>query len=102
MEGILATYQKSVYMAVYTVLTRIAMLLFVVAPVVLWNGGFIQAIIGFDIASFLSFLLAVYLKYLPVRIMGGGNTDISYKEIFKFSIPLLTASLWGIIITSAD
>lgn len=102
LESILATYRKSMYIAIYTVLTRIVMLLFVVAPVVLWDGGLKHAIIGFDIASLLSFLLAVYLKYLPVRKMGEKKTNISYKEIFRFSIPLLFASIFGIIITSAD
>lgn len=102
LEGILATYQKSMYMAVYMVLTRVVMLIFVVAPIIIWKGGYIHAIIGFDIASIISFFLAVYLKYIPVKNVKKEKVDITYNEIFKFSFPLLFASLWGIVISSAD
>lgn len=102
LEGILATFRKTKFMALYTVVTRVMMLLFVALPVILFDGGYIQAIIGFTAASFVSFLLALYLKYYPVRNKGNDRVETSYKEILKFSLPLLTASIWGILISSAD
>lgn len=102
LEGILATYKKSVYMAVYTVVTRIIMLIAVVIPVCFLHGGYIEAIIGFVISSLFSLLIASYLKYLPVKDAGRDKCEITIKEVFKFSIPLLLASLWGMIIESAD
>lgn len=102
LEGILSTFRMTKFMAVYTIATRIMMLLCVALPVMLFGGGYIQAIIGFVIASFVSFLLALYFKYYPVKNKGNEKCETTYNEIFKFSLPLLYASLWGILISSAD
>ena len=102
LEGILATYRRTQFMVVYTVLNNVLKLLFVALPVILFKGGYIQAIIGFTIASFICFFVALYLKYLPVKNAGNEHFPISYSEIFRFSLPLMYASLWGIIISSAD
>jgi len=102
LEGILATYRRTQFMAVYTVLNNVLKLLLVALPVILFKGGYIQAIIGFTIASFICFVVALYLKYLPVKNAGNEHCPISYREIFRFSLPLMYASLWGVIISSAD
>src|SRR5690554_4623320 len=51
LEGILATFRKTKFMTLYTVVTRVMMLLFVALPVILFDGGYIQAIIGFTARS---------------------------------------------------
>jgi O-antigen/teichoic acid export membrane protein len=102
LEGILATFHKTQFLTIYTISSTILKLLCVALPVILFHGGYIQAIIGFVIASFISFIIAIYLRYLPVKHAGNERSTISYKEIFRFSLPLLYASLWGIIITSSD
>lgn len=102
LEGILATYKKSMYMAVYTVVTRIIMLIAVIIPVCFFHGGYIEAIIGFVCSSLFSLLVASNLKYMPLKNAGREVCEITLKEIFKFSIPLLTASIWGMVIVSAD
>lgn len=102
LEGVLATFRKTKFMALYTVVTRVMMLFCVALPVMLFGGGYVEAIIGFSVASFISFLLALYLKYYPVKDKGNDPTETSYKDILKFSMPLLYASIWGILIASAD
>lgn len=102
LEGILSTFRRTQFLTIYTISTRILMLLCVALPVIVFKGGYIQAIVGFVIASFLSFVLALYFKNLPVRNAGNEKCRISYNEIFKFSFPLLYASLWGILISSSD
>jgi O-antigen/teichoic acid export membrane protein len=102
LEGILSTFRKTQFLTIYTISTRILMLLCVALPVILFHSGYIQAIIGFVAASFLSFVLALYFKYLPVKNAGNEKCGMKYKEIFKFSLPLLYASLWGILISSTD
>lgn len=101
-EGILSTYKETKFLAVYTITTRAVMLCCVMFPVILWNLGYIGAIIGFVIASVFSALLALYLKFHPIRNNKCLQTHISYKEIFQFSLPLLYASVWGILMNSAD
>lgn len=102
LEGILATFHRTKFMTLYTVFTRIMMLLCVASPVILWGAGYIGSIIGFVISSFLSFLLAYYLKFMPVRHQGNEPCNISYNNIFKFSLPVFYASLWGTLIASTD
>lgn len=102
LEGILSTYKMNKFMALYTVLTRMVMLICVSIPVIVFGGSYIQAIIGFVVASFIAFLLALYLKYMPVKRREKEICKISYKQIFYFSLPLLYASLWGFLITSSD
>lgn len=102
LDGILATFKQTKFLALYNILTNVFKLLCVALPVMIWGLGYIEALWGFVGASFVTFLLALYLKYMPVRKEGNETCPVSYKDIFKFSIPLLTASLWGIIITSAD
>lgn len=102
LEAVLATYKKSKTLAIYNIITRSAMLVCVVTPVIFFNGGYIEAIYGFVTASAISFIIALYLKYLPVKQYTKEPTSITYKNIFDFSLPLLYASIWGMIIKSAD
>jgi len=102
LESILATYRKTQFITIYTISTRVFTLLCVVLPVIIFKGTYIHAIIGFVVASILSFALAIYFKFMPVRHEANDKCNISYTEIFKFSLPLLYASLWGMLIGSAD
>lgn len=102
LDGILATFKQSKHIAVYHIATNIFKLICVALPVMIWNLGYDQALWGFVIASIITFLLALYLKYYPVRHQPKETCPVTIKDIFRFSIPLLTASLWGIIINSCD
>lgn len=100
--GILATFKQTKFLAIYNILHNVFKLLCVVLPVMIWNLGYVEALLGLVGSSFITFLVALYLKYLPVKKEGNDPCPVTYKDIFKFSLPLLTASLWGILITSAD
>lgn len=102
LEGILATFKQTKFIALYEILTNIFKLVCVALPVMIWNLGYVEALWGFVISSFVTFILALYLKYYPVRYQPNEKCPITLKDIFRFSIPLLTASLWGIIIASCD
>ncbi|WKU19006.1 oligosaccharide flippase family protein [Advenella alkanexedens] len=102
LEGILATYKMTRVVAIYTVITKLTMLCLVTLPVIIFDGNYIQSIMGFVIASFISFILALFFKNYPVKNKGNQKCETSYQEIFHFSLPLLYASLWGILIGSAD
>ncbi len=101
-EGIFSTYNKTIYIAVYETLSRILMLLFIVAPVVIFNGTYISAIYGWLIVSFLTFIMAYFFKGIPFKGIKAKVTTLKYNEIFSYSIPLVVASIWGVAIRSAD
>lgn len=102
LEGIMATFRKTMFSAIYTICTRIFMLVCVTLPVLIFRCGYIESLIGFVASSFLTFLLALYFKNLPVKNEDKDDCNITYKQIFGFSLPILYASLWGTIIHSAD
>jgi O-antigen/teichoic acid export membrane protein len=101
-EGIFSAYKKTVYIAIYNVLTRILMLLFVTLPVVIIDGNYLYAIYGWVVASAISLGLAHFFKKIPFKGIEAINANLSYKEIFSYSIPLVTASIAGIAIHAAD
>lgn len=102
LDGILATYQKNRYMALYNVISKSLILVCVALPAILWNGTYIEALAGFVVASFISFLIANHLKYKCVMAKWHRPTTVSYREVMNFSLPLLLASLGGILFVSAD
>ena len=102
LEGILASYKKTQYLALYTVITRTITLICIVVPVVFFNGGYLEAIIGFDIASLLTYLIYLYYKNLPTRGVNMEKTQVAYKEILKYSLPLMSASIWIMIFHSVN
>ena len=101
-EGILASYKKAKHIALFTLCMRVFTLLFTILPVITFNGTYFHSIIGFDIASLLTCIFSYYLKYLPTRGIELQRATVSYKEIFAFSLPLLSASLWIMLFQSTN
>src|SRR5665648_937134 len=101
-EGIFSTYKKTYYIAIYNTLSRVLMLLFIVLPVIILKGSYIYAIYGWLVVSFISLILALYFKRIPFKGIVSEKNDLSYKEVFSYSLPLVAASIWGIAIKSAD
>ena len=101
-EGIFSSYKKTIYIAIYNTVTRILMLLFIVLPVILLKGTYLYAIYGWIIVSVISLGLAYYFKGIPFKGIETEQAKLSLKEIFKYSMPIVTASIAGIAIQSAD
>ena len=102
LDAIYSSFKKTKYLAYYTIFTRTFTVICIILPVLLFKGNYLHAIIGFDIASLITFFLAIYLKSWPVKNEPRKTSSLTYKQIFNFSIPLLFASLWGTIIASAN
>src|SRR6185312_3605704 len=101
-EGIFSTYKKTIFIGIYNTLTRFLTLLFIVLPVIVFKGSYITAIYGWVIVSFISLLIAFYFKGIPFKGLQSEKASLSYKEIFSYSLPLVSSSIWGIAIRSAD
>lgn len=102
LDGIYASFQKTKQLSIYTIVTRIMTISLTVLPVVIWHGNYVHAIIGFDIASLITCMIALYMKSWPIRGEEHKKSSVTYRQIFRFSLPLLYASLWGMIISSAN
>jgi O-antigen/teichoic acid export membrane protein len=101
-EGIFSTYKKTIYIALYNTISRFLMLVSIVLPVVVFEGTYIHAIYGWIFASFLSLIIALYFKQIPFKSVLSKKSNLMYSEVLKYSMPLVTASIAGIAIRSAD
>ena len=102
LEGIYSSFRKTQYLTIYTIVTRVLTVAFTVLPVVIMNGNYIHALIGFDIASLITCIIALIMKNLPVQKEERKHSSLTIRQILQFSIPLLYASIWGIILSSAN
>lgn len=101
-ESIYSTYRKTYISSIYAILTRVFIIICVVVPVIALKGTYKTAILGFMLSSAISSCIALYLKNAPFRNLEHQKSGITRKAILKFSMPLMYAGLWGLVIQSAD
>jgi O-antigen/teichoic acid export membrane protein len=101
-EGIFATYKRTIYLAIYNIVTRILMIAFIVLPVVILKGSYLYAIYGWIIVSIITLILAYFFKGIPFKGIKPVKSDLSLREVLRYSLPLVTASIASIAIKSAD
>ena len=101
LDSICASFQRTKTLAIYTVTTKLFIIACTILPVILMNGNYVHAIIGFDVASAIACCLALYIKNKLTACINREKSLLTVKEIFKFSLPLLYASLWGMVIASS-
>ncbi len=101
-EGIFSTYRQTYYSALYNVLSRVFMLLFIVVPVMIFRKSYLTAVYGWLVASFIMLIMAYIFKNIPFRNVKLEKSGLGFTEILKYSLPLVSASIAGIIYRSAN
>lgn len=101
-EGIFSSYQKTIYIAIYNISTRLFMLMAITFAVLIYGGSIENAILAWIISSSIALMLALYFKNLPFKNIAIKTPPLSLKEIFSYSIPIVLASLSGIALKAAD
>lgn len=101
-EGIYTAIRRTKSIAIYHIFSKAMMFLCIVLPVTCFNTGYKEAIIGWGIASFLTFLIAMYMKKKPYVDVDAEKISNMYKDIFSYSLPLVGSFMAGFFITSAD
>ena len=101
-DSIYATYKKTEISAFYNVGSKAILAICLIASSILYSQSYIYAIIAFNIASFISFVFALYLKRKPYKGIKSKKTSITIKEILFFSLPIMGANIINIIINSTD
>jgi O-antigen/teichoic acid export membrane protein len=101
-EGIFSTYKKTIYIAIYNTISRILMLLFIVLPVIIFKGTYLYAIYGWIAVSIITLIIAYFFKGIPFKGISLEKSQLHFKDILKYSLPLVSASLAGIAFRSAN
>lgn len=102
LDGIFTSYQQTHLMPIYNTINRVIMLACIVLPVIYIDNSALMAIKGWIAASLVSFILALVFKAIPFRGITKVNSNIKIKELFAYSLPLVTASVWGMLIRYSD
>jgi len=101
-EGIYTALKRTKSILFYQVFNKILMFLCIVLPVILLHGTYRSAIIGWGIASFITFLIAMHMKNKPFTEIKADLIPNMYKTVFNYSLPLMGASLAGMVLHSAN
>lgn len=101
-EGIYTAIRKTKAVAFYQMFSRAIMLLLIVLPVILLKADYKYAIVGWGVASFFTFLVAMYMKNKPYVKVEKEFISKMYKTILDYSLPLMGAFVAGFFISSAD
>lgn len=101
-EGIYTTIRRTKEIAIYQIASKLCMFLCIVLPVVIWGTGYREAVIGWGIAAFLTFLMAMYMKNEPFRNVTLERIPNMYNKVFGYSLPLTGAFIAGFFVHTAD
>ncbi|MBR5147122.1 MAG: oligosaccharide flippase family protein [Bacteroidales bacterium] len=92
-EGIYIVNKKTQYIAVYQTVTRILMLICIVVPVIFIKNDYRYALIGWGIASFIAFIIAIIAKHNEYKNFDTVKIDNISSDIFKYSLPLMGSAI---------
>lgn len=92
-EGIYIVNKKTQYIAVYQTVTRILMLICIVVPVIFIKNDYRYALIGWGIASFIAFIIAIIAKHNEYKNFDTVKIDNISGDIFKYSLPLMGSAI---------
>ncbi|MDH6342491.1 O-antigen/teichoic acid export membrane protein [Parabacteroides sp. PFB2-12] len=101
-ESVYLREQKTHYLAMYTVFSRIVVLLSIILPVILYKADCETALYGLVLSSFLMLLAALFLIYRPYRGYRAEPSSLRLRDIAAYAIPLMGADLCIMLSGSAD
>lgn len=101
-EGLYTALRKTKYIAIYNTVSKMVMLVCIIIPVLLFDGSYKSAIVGWGVAAFFNFLFAMYMKSKPYLSIRKQTIPKFYSTIFNYSVPLMGASLVGFFIHSSN
>lgn len=101
-ESILTAYGQARLLAIFTVFSRALTFTLMVAPVVFFEGGLLEALKGWGFASAISLFGAAGVLFAIFRTEKLESTGVSLRQIFAYSSPLVAAGLFGSLFKAAD
>lgn len=101
-ESILIVYDRVRLLALYVCAGRLLVLVCVVAAVRFFAAGATGAVIAFVAASCVTAAVGAALSYLPFRGIASCRCALSYRDFFRFALPIFNAGLYGFVIASSS
>ncbi len=102
LESIMATYKRTYLGALFTIISRLFQIVAIVFPVIFIRADAQMAVYGFVVSSLITFVVGMIIMRIPFRKIKREKTKIKLVDIWHFSFPVFTASIWGFVIGSAS
>lgn len=101
-EGIYTVNKNTRFVALYNITTRLLMLVCIIFPVLFIKNDYRYALVGWGIASFIAFLIAIIAK----NKVYSGEKEVMipnmYRDVFKYTIPIMGSALVFMVFNSAS
>lgn len=101
-EGIYASYKQTQIYGVYLVFNKVLFFLMLSVPLLIGERSLNRMLTFWAIQTALSFLLGLYLVYLPFLKISRKDSGVSFSSIFRFLLPLTLTSILGVLFTASD
>lgn len=101
LESVMATYRRTYFTVVYVIINRVLNLVCVLSPVIMWHCGAQGAVTGLTVSAAICCCVGLWLERLPFRGIQSRSTSLTAGGIMRYSLPLMWAGIWGIVIKSA-
>ena len=101
-EGIYTVNKNTRFVAIYQIVTRLTMLFCIVIPVIIFKNDYRYALVGWGVASFVAFLIALVAKNRAYKDVDSIKLPNLTKEIFVYSLPIMGAALVSVVFNSAN
>lgn len=101
-EGIYVVNKNTRFVAIYNVVTRLLMLACLVIPVVFIKNDYRYAVVGWGVASFIAFVIAIVAKNKIYQDVDYVKIQNISKDILKYSLPIMGSSLVLMAFNSAN
>ena len=101
-EGIYTVNKNTRFVAIYTTTTRLVMLACIVLPVVFIKNDYRVALIGWGVASFVAFLIAIVAKNRAYSDVNTKELQGLTKAVFDYTLPIMISALVMMFFKFAD
>ena len=101
-EGIYTVNKNTKFVAIYTICTRLFMLACIVLPVIFMKNDYRYALIGWGIASFIAFIIAIIAKNRVYNNVEIHKVPQIMHNVFQYSLPIMGSAIVFMFFNSAN
>lgn len=100
-EGIYTVHKNTKFIAFYNIVTRLLMLACIIIPVVFIKNDYRYALVGWGIASFVAFVIAIIAKNRAYKEVDEIELPNMYREVLNYTLPIMGSALIFMVFNSA-
>ena len=101
-EGIYTVNKNTRFVAFYNITTRLLMLICIIVPVLFIKNDYRYALVGWGIASFVAFIIAMIAKNNVYKKVDEIEIPNIFRDVFDYTLPIMGSALVFMVFNSAS